>query len=361
MTVGRPARRESVHKHESVIIDHVVTDQLALFFGLVAAFFAGAMLIWLILRKSGEGNQALVTQLRESLQGMEEKLKNFELARETGLAALREQIRGLAASELELQKETARLASALRSPGVRGRWGEMQLRRVVELAGMSEHCDFSEQPAADGETRMRPDLIVELPNQRQIVIDAKTPLTAYIEAVEASEESVRAAKLKEHAAQVRTQVVRLSAKSYWDQFTAAPEFVVLFLPGEVFFSAALMEEPELLEYAAGRKVILATPTTLIALLKAVAYGWRQQKAAERAEEIRELGGEIYERMRAMAADFSVLGSQLERAVQSYNRAVGAWESRVAPPTRRMHELGAGSSEEIGTPRTIDTGVRAPKA
>ncbi len=333
---------------------------MALFFGLLAAFIAGAMLVWLILRKSGEGHRELVASLSESLQGMEEKLSNFELARETGQAALREQIRGLAASELELQKETARLASALRSPGVRGRWGEMQLRRVAELAGMSAHCDFREQPHADGETRLRPDLIVELPNRRQIVIDAKTPLTAYLEAVETLDEPARAQKLKEHAAQVRTQIVRLSAKSYWEQFADAPEFVVLFLPGEVFFSAALMEEPELLEYAADRKVILATPTTLIALLKAVAYGWRQQKAAERAEEIRELGSELYERMRAMAADFSVLGSHLERAVQSYNRAAGAWDSRVAPPARRMHEMGVGASEEINAPRIVDTPVRAPK-
>jgi DNA recombination protein RmuC len=336
-----------------------VTDQLLLFFGLVAAFVAGAAVVWLILRKSGEGNLHVAQSVREGMQQIEEKLHAFEKERESSQAGLKEQIRLLASSELQLQKETARLASALRSPGVRGRWGELQLRRVAELAGLIERCDFTEQTTG-ADNKLRPDMILHLPGSRSLVVDAKVPLAAYLEANEATDETVRAAKMKEHAAQVRAQIVRLSAKSYWEQFAEAPEFVVLFLPGEAFFSAALTEEPELLEYAADRKVILATPTTLIALMKAVAYGWRQQRAAERAEEIREQGTELYERLRGMASEMAVLGAQLERAVNSYNRVLGAWETRAIPAARRMHDLGAGSGDAMEAPRAIDTSVKAPK-
>ncbi|HUQ92414.1 MAG TPA: DNA recombination protein RmuC [Bryobacteraceae bacterium] len=333
-------------------------DQVFLFAGLVAAFVLGGAVVWLIFRKAAAGHEVVAESLTDSLKDMEAKLQSFEVARESSHAALREQIKNLAQSELQLQKETGRLASALRSPGVRGRWGEMQLRRVVELAGMADHCDFSEQVASD--SKMRPDMIIHLPNGRCMVIDAKTPLSAYLDASEMSEEAVRGVKLKEHAAQVRQQIVRLSAKSYWEQFAEAPEFVVLFLPGESFFSAALMEEPELLEYGADRKVILATPTTLIALMKAVAYGWRQQRAADRAEEIRDLGSQLYERLRAMASELSVLGSQLERAVHAYNRTLQAWESKVVPGARRVHELGAGTGEPMESPRIVETPVRTPK-
>jgi DNA recombination protein RmuC len=306
-------------------------------------------------------NDAVADGVRDSLREMEGKLASFELAREKSHAGLKEQIQSLAASELHLQKETSRLASALKAPGVRGRWGEMQLKRVCELAGMSEHCDFTEQALADNEgRRTRPDMMVHLPNGRTLVVDAKTPLTAYLEASDSSDDTARASKLKEHAAQVRAQIVRLSAKSYWEQFDDVPEFVVLFLPGESFFSAALMEEPELLEYAADRKVILATPTTLIALMKAVAYGWRQHNAAERAEEIRDLGSDLYEKLRALSNDFAVLGSQLERAVHAYNRAIGAWETKVTPGARRMHVLGAGGAEDIDNTRSVETPVRVPK-
>lgn len=338
-----------------------VTDQVVLFFGLVAAFVAGGAVVWLIFRRSNAMNDSVADGVRDSLKEMEDKLASFELARATSHAGLKEQIQALAASELRLQKETSRLASALKSPGVRGRWGEMQLKRVVELAGMSEHCDFSEQSGIENEgRRMRPDMMIHLPNGRSLVVDAKTPLTAYLEASDATEDAARAAKMKEHAAQVRAQIVRLSAKSYWEQFSDVPEFVVLFLPGESFFSAALMEEPELLEYGADRKVILATPTTLIALMKAVAYGWRQHNAAERAEEIRELGSDLYEKMRALSNDLAVVGNQLERAVHAYNRAVGAWETKVTPGARRMHLLGAGGAEDVDNLRTIETPVRIPK-
>lgn len=330
-----------------------------LFFGLVAAFVLGATVVWLVYRQAGRGQDQIVDSLKESLKQMEEKLHAFELSRETSQAKLSEQIRHLAACEVDLQKETARLSSALRSPGVKGRWGELQLKRVVELAGMAAHVDFEEQPTAGEEgKRVRPDMLVRLPNGRKIVIDAKTPLGAYLEATEVSEEAARATKLKEFAGQVRAQVVRLSAKSYWEQFEDAPEFVVLFLPGEAFFSAALQQEPELLEYGADRKVILATPTTLIALMKTVAYGWRQQTAEDRAEEIRVLGSQLYERLRTMAVELSALGSQLERTVQVYNRAVGAWDTRVLPGAKRIYDLGAGSADEMANPQPVDTPVRA---
>ncbi|MDX1981382.1 MAG: DNA recombination protein RmuC [Bryobacteraceae bacterium] len=331
---------------------------MMLFFGLVAAFVLGAMVVWLVYRQAGGGQDEIVGSLKESLKQMEEKLHTFELARETSQAKLSEQIRHLASCEVELQKETARLSSALRSPGVKGRWGELQLRRVVELAGMTEHVDFNEQ-AQGGEEgkRVRPDMLVRLPNGRLLVIDAKTPMGAYLEAMEASDDNTRAAKLKEFAGQVRAQVVRLSAKSYWEQFENVPEFVILFLPGESFFSAALMQEPELLEYGADRRVILATPTTLIALMKTVAYGWRQQTAEDRAEEIRVLGSQLYDRLRTMAVELSALGSQLERTVQVYNRAVGAWDTRVLPGAKRIYELGAGSADEFANPHPVDTPVR----
>jgi DNA recombination protein RmuC len=336
-----------------------LTDQVLFFFGLVAAFVIGGALMGLIMRKSSA--KTVADAVEASLKELGDKLQGFELARERVNTSLKEQIANLASSELQLQKETARLASALRSPGVRGRWGEMQLRRVVELAGMAEHCDFTEQPAneSDGK-KTRPDMVIHLPNGRSVVVDAKTPLAAYLEASESTDEALRTAKLKDHAAHVRTQIVRLSAKSYWDQLADTPEFVVLFLPGESFFSAALMQEPELLEYGADRKVILATPTTLIALLKTVAYGWRQQRAAERAEEIRELGSDLYERLRALSNELAVLGSQLERSVHAFNRTVGAWEGKVVPGARRLHELGAGSGEAVDSTRIVDTPVRIPR-
>ncbi len=338
---------------------------MMLFFGLVAAFFLGGLAVWLMYRQTGSGE--LVDSLRDSLKQMEEKLHNFELARETSQAKLSEQIRHLAMCEIDLQKETSRLSSALRSPGVKGRWGEMQLRRVAELAGMADHVDFQEQSSAErtqeknGEPRKtRPDMLIHLPNGRRMVVDAKTPLNGYLEAQELLDDAARSAKMKEFAGQVRAQIVRLSAKSYWDQFTDAPEFVVMFLPGEAFFSAALEQEPELLEYGADRRVILATPTTLIALLKTVAFGWRQQRAEQRAEEIRDLGSQLYERLRAMAVELSAMGVQLERTVQVYNRAVGAWETRVVPGARRMYELGAGSAEEMENPKPVDSAARAAR-
>ena len=283
----------------------------------------------------------LVKPIKESLAKVDQKIQQIEIARTGAYSSLTEQVKSMAAAQEELRRETGKLVGALRSPVARGRWGEIQLRRVVEMAGMLAYCDFAEQPSvmtADG--RLRPDLIVRLPNQKQIVVDAKTPLTAYLAALDEPNETARAAKMCEHAQQVRKHLEGLGAKAYWAQFKPAPEFAVAFLPGEIFFSAALQHDPELIEFGVRNNVILATPTTLIALLKAVAYGWRQEQIAESAEEIRTLGAVLYERIRIFAGHYSDVGKNLGRAVQAYTRGKNSLESRLTSAARRFQELGA---------------------
>jgi DNA recombination protein RmuC len=305
------------------------------------------------LAQRSQAVDGMLKPIREALERYDHHTLSLERAREKAYGELSQQLNALAETQNLFHKETGKLVKALRVPHVRGRWGEITLKRVAEMAGLQAYCDFFEQPtSSDG--RLRPDMLVRLPGGRLILVDAKVPLAAYLDALETTSEAERETHLDHHARQVANHIQQLSAKSYWVHFDTTPEFVVLFIPGENFFSAALSRNPALIETGIQKNVILATPTTLIALLKAVSYGWRQEQAAANAETVCRQGRELYDRLQVMARHMDQVGKALESSVQHYNRMTGSFERRVLSAARRFEDLGvvAGEDPALASPRTI---------
>ena len=310
------------------------------------------------LAKREQAVAELVSPIKDTLEKFDAHIRTVEKERGQAYGQLSEQVKSLRETQESLRDQTGKLVQALRAPSVRGRWGEIQLRRVVEIAGMLPYCDFEEQATVTTpEGRLRPDLVVKLPGGKNLVVDAKTPLAAYLDAMETQDEDVRRAKLADHARQVRDHMVKLGSKSYWEQFEHTPEFVVMFLPGETFFSAALEQDPSLIESGVYEKVIPASPTTLIALLKAVAYGWGQERIARSAQQISALGKELHERLRSLARHFEDAGKGLDKAVECYNKAIGSLEGRVLVSARKLNELTASAAAEIPELEPIETTAR----
>ncbi|MEG2237249.1 MAG: DNA recombination protein RmuC [Akkermansia sp.] len=300
--------------------------------------------------------ESLIKPVNESLKQMQTTLGTMEKDRQFTYGSLQQQIKFITESNISLRKETSRLSQALHSNSARGRWGELQLKRVVEMAGMTEHCDFTLQESrSDTQQAIRPDMVVNLPGNRCVIVDAKAPMNAYLEGMEQSDPEQRKLYLAKHAAQVRTHLQQLGAKSYFAQFDNTPEFVVMFLPGESFFQAALESDPSLIEFGVEHKVILATPTTLIALLRAVAYGWRHEQLADNAKAISLAGADLYDSCVILSDHFNSVGQSLNQAVTRFNKTVGSYERRMLPKAKRLKELGiSGKKEMPESPPLIDT-------
>ena len=305
--------------------------------------------------------ESLLHPLAESLRTYQKESKDLEDKRLRELSAVGEQLRQLASAQSILQTETSKLVNALRSPQVRGRWGEIALRKTAELAGMSANCDFFEQESVSTDSgRLRPDMIVKLPAGRDVVVDSKVPLSAFLESLEANTDEDREAALNRHLGQVKRHISQLASKEYWDQFPAAPEFVVLFIPNDSFLAAAAERDPSLVESALTKKVVIATPTTFIALLRAIAYGWRQEQVAEGAQRISILGQEIADRLSTMAEHFCKVGQALGRAVESYNATVTSLENRILPTARKFKSLGINTKKDIMDLKFVEHTPRPPQ-
>ena len=302
--------------------------------------------------------EGLVKPIKDALDKTESEMRRMENERKQAQGALTQHLESIAASHKLLQSETRNLVQALRRPEVRGQWGELTLKRLAELAGMVEHCDFYEQESVQTEQgQQRPDMVVRMPDKREIIVDAKTPLDAYLSAVESTDDNARKSHLQRHARNVRARIKELSSKAYWRQFKFSPDFVVLFIPGDQFLSAALECDHALIEDALSQNVILATPTSFVALLRAVAYGWRQEVLAENAETIREVGQEMYGRLATFAEHLSKLGRSLDGSVEAFNKAVGSYDSRVLPGAKKFIDMGISAKKELPRVEQIERAAR----
>ena len=350
------AALEKAHAHFTASLKGVAAEALAAnndnFLALAQTAFQKA-------NETAKGELELRQRsIHDALKPLKETLERIEKERTQGFAGLKEMVDLLHLTHRDSARETAKLVNALKAPAVRGRWGEMQLRRVVELAGMLDYCDFEEQVSVSTDAgRLRPDLVIRLSHDREIVVDAKVSLAAFLSATEQTDEPSRQRKLEDHAQQIRTHIKRLAAKAYWDQFAKAPDFVVAFLPGETFFTAALQHDPELIEFGVENRVLVATPTTLIALLKSAAYGWRQQKLAQNAQQISDLGKQLYDRLFTFTTHMEGVRAGLEKSNRAYNDAVGSLETRILPAARKFKDLSAATGNDLPIVPPVETALR----
>lgn len=312
------------------------------------------------LEKREQSIENLIKPIKESLTKTDEQIRKIEKERNEAYGSLRTQLQQVAETQASLHKETNNLVNALRRPEVRGQWGELTLRRLAELAGMVEHCDFYEQESVDTEQgKLRPDMIVRMPDSRELIVDAKAPLDAYLSAIQADDQASKEIQLQRHARKVKDRVQELASKAYWSQFAQSPDYVVLFIPGEQFLSAALEVDNSLLEYSLSNKVILATPASLVALLRAVAFGWRQQVVTENAEKIQHVGEELYGRLATFTEHMTRMGSSLDKSVEHYNKALGSLERNVISSARKFNEMGIDNKKAIPETKSIESTPRKP--